>query len=178
MQSRRFRPKGRFRPKKELEIVSLIDVIFMLIIFGLVISISGGATKFEGPPLENLYSIVIKRAPVSEELQGQVQSDRLMVEFFDENHRRIGDTASFPPDESEYWLDSDQFDNLRPCLLIREELGKLAAQLGAAGVNEITEKVEIHVEVTHDTKSRIVNYISQQCAQYQDKICWIRLSSR
>ena len=168
------------RTRKELEIVSLIDVVFMLIIFGLVISVAWGVTDYTGPTLPKTFSIVIKRAPVQYDPQGARLPDHLMVEFFDAEGDRVGDTASFPDDDALAMdlMDADQFDELPPCRLIREQIEDFATLVRGTESEGEGEKAVIHVQVTRDTRTRIVNYITRQCVDFQANIGWVRLVTR
>jgi len=168
------------RTRKELEIVSLIDVIFMLIIFGLVISVAWGVTDYTGPTLPKTFSIVIKRAPIQYDPQGTRLPDHFMVEFFDAEGGRVGDSASFPHDDalSTDSMDADQFDELQPCRLIREQIEDFARLVRGTESEGVGEKAVIHVQVTRDTKTRIVNYITRQCVPFQGDIGWVRLVTR
>jgi len=171
-------PYHRLILKKELEIVSLIDVVFMLIIFGLVISVIGFVGKDEGPPSQKKFSIVIQRAP-RQDRSGQPEPERLMVSFLDENGAQVGDTASFPIDDSLSvdTLDAGEFDGLRPCRLIREQVTLFAQSVRGRSEQTIPERATIHIEVTPDTKTRIVHYITRQCIPFQDNIGWVRLAA-
>ncbi len=173
-------PFRKLRTRKELEIVSLIDVVFTLIIFGLVISMAWGFTEYTGPTLPKTFSIVIKRAPVQYDPQGTRLPDHLMVEFFDTEGNPVGDTASFPDDDalSMDLMDADQFDELQPCRLIREQIEGFARLVRGTESEGEGEKAVIQVQVTRDTKTRIVNYITRQCVPFQGNIGWVRLVTR
>lgn len=172
-------PFRKLRIRKELEIVSLIDVVFLLIIFGLIVSVAGGITDV-GPPLSKTFSIVIRRAPSMDDRPGLTASKRLMVEFLDAEGNPVGDTANFPIDDSLSWtfLNSSQFDELKPCQLIREQIEDFARSVRGAESEGEGEKAVIHVQVTRDTKTRIVNYITRQCVEFQTNIGWVRLVTK
>ena len=172
-------PFRRLIVKKELEIVSLIDVVFMLIIFGLIVSVAVGVTE-KGPPLSKTFSIVIRRAPSMDDRPGLTASRRLMVAFLDTEGNPVGDTANFPIDDSlsRTFLDSSQFDELKPCQLIREQIERFAGEVRGTESDGEGEIAVIHVEVTRDTKTRIVNYITRQCVEFQRNIGWVRLVAR
>lgn len=168
------------RIKKELEIVSLIDVIFMLIIFGLVMAVQRAPGKEDVPPPPKRFSIVVSRTTTYNE-RNEPES-RLMVSFFDANHVRIGEPTNFPIDDSlgtdqsgTYVINDRDWQDLPPCQDIRDQIEKLADRLRAQGGSGDEEKIAIDLIVTRDTITRIVNYITRACSPYRGQIAWIKI---
>lgn len=168
------------RTKKELEIVSLIDVIFMLIIFGLVMAVARTTGKEDAPPPPKRFSIVVSRTTTYNELNEP--ESRLMISFFDANQARIGEPSNFPVDDSlgtdpsgTYVINDDEWEELEACRQIREQIAGLAERLREQGGSVDDEQMAIHLKVTRDTITRIVNYITRACSPYQGQIAWIKI---
>lgn len=165
------------RPKKELEIVSLIDVVFLLIIFGLVISVSGFIGKDKGKSLTKTFTLVISRVE-TQNSQGEPES-RLSVTFRDAEKHEVSGTSYFPIDDSlsTSVIDRYEWERLPACSTIREHIATLTRSVGG-GADSQCAHATLDVEVTHDTRTRIVNYILEQCAPLNCSIGWVRVVSK
>jgi len=165
----------KLRPKKELEIVSLIDVVFLLIIFGLVISVSG----FPGEdyrPMTKTFTIVISRV-VTRNSQGELEVRR-SVTFRDPDRPGASDsTYYFPKDDSlsTSVINRSDWKELDACKEIRRRIAEFAEPIMDDGQASCVHAI-LDVEVTPDTRTRIVNYILEQCAPLQCRIGRVRVA--
>ncbi len=170
------------RTKKELEIVSLIDVVFLLIIFGLVMAVFRTRGKEDVPPQPKRVSIVVSRTTTLNE-QNERES-RLMVRFLDANQADICSPSNFPVDDSlgtdpsgTYVINDSDWVELDVCRHIREQIAGLALRLRGQGESVDDEQMAINLKVTGDTITRIVNYITRACSPYQRQIAWIKITT-
>ena len=168
------------RTKKELEIVSLIDVVFLLIVFALVMAVLRTTGTEDVPPPPKRFSIVVSRTTTLNE-QNEPES-RLMVRFLDANQTDICSPSNFPVDDSlgtdssgTYVVNDSDWEELDVCRHIREQIAGLALRLRGQGGSVDDEKMAIHLKVTGDTITRIVNYITRACSPYHGQIAWIKI---
>ncbi|MDH3890746.1 MAG: hypothetical protein OEV49_06645 [candidate division Zixibacteria bacterium] len=165
----------KIKAAKELEIVSLIDVVFLLIIFGLVMKVYEISAEDPGEELAKTLKIEIWRQSETDE-QGTLRSWSA-VRFLDTDGALISDTGLFPPDAGleRSSLSDGQFEQLDACKLIRRQLEDYMLTFEAEDVADPTHK--IHLVVASDTRVRIVNFIANECIPYRDKVRWLRLEN-
>ena len=173
-------PYRIIRARKELEIVSLIDVVFLLIIFCLVMAVLRTPGSVPVLPSPMRFSIVVSRTTTLNERKEP--ESRLMVSFLDANQMPIGNTTNFPVDDSlgtdpsgTYVINDKKWEELDACKEIRKQISELAERLRGQGGTITDEKMAINLKVTGDTITRIVNYITRACSPYQGQITWIKI---
>lgn len=160
---------------KELEIVSLIDVVFLLIIFGLVMTVYVASGEDPGEKPSKMLRIELWRMSETDE-QGETES-WTAARFVDADGNLVSDTAHFPPDAGlgRNRLDDAQFEQLDACRLISRQLGELIQTIDDDDGTERTNT--IHVVVAADTRVRIVSFIATECMPFHDRVKWLRLET-
>jgi hypothetical protein len=157
---------SRFQKKKELEIVSLIDVVFLLIIFGIVISVFN---RVGLEPEENGrggITIEIKRQG---EITDKNEFPRLIVKIDKPGGRNLGyDSAFFPVDARIDDLDWKGFSSCDACQLIHDRIAYYADSLVVDDPQKFAD--QIYVKASRDTKFRIISFIMEQCSAHRPKL--------
>jgi len=165
----------RKKSSKELELVSLIDVVFLLIIFGLAISLFRFPTEpGDDPAVETLRIELVRPSDQDSDAQ-----DRLRVRVHGSDTTRTIYEADFPPDDSlsQFVTDREQFEDLPACRLIHDRLSYYVDSVMTAEGDTSTVARHIHVTVTADTKLRLVNFILSELVPYRDRVHWAKLEA-
>ncbi len=160
---------------KELELVSLIDVVFLLIIFGLAISLFRFPSEPGDDPAVETMRIELVR-PGDQDRNAQ---DRLRVRIHGSDATRAVYEADFPPEDSlaEFVADREQFENLPACRLIHDRLGYFVDSVLTAEGDTSAVAQHIHVTITPDTQLRLVNFILGELVPYRDRVHWAKLEA-
>ena len=152
------------RGAKEFDIVTLVDVVFLMLIFGLVVAaieISGGGIPGQGTEPQTLH-LTFKRLPAHPE-----HPDRIAVIA-----ARLGieKTAFFPPDELLISMFPQDWENEEAVRLIRDEIEEYHEECDA-------RSNPIIVEASDDTPFRIVGFILRECSRYGDAFPKLRMAA-
>ena len=160
------------RAFKEFEIISLIDIVFLLLIFGLVVSLIGNL-----PPED-------AEVPISDEWEKEYFSIRILYhanETQDSNAVEISYpddgpvvSAYLPDDSLLLAMDYDDFVKLPACILIANHLEKYANNY-LTEADESNPDKHIDIRVDQEIRFRIVGYIIRECSGYWKKISWLNL---
>jgi hypothetical protein len=168
-------PYRKLRVHKEFELVSLIDVVFLLIIFGLTISLYRYSREEGEQYLPRRLNIEVNRMPAAEdELIGRLQ---VAVHGSDTTGRPY--IELFPPDYE--WANpdfsSEAFSDLPACQMISERIVYFADTLLSrpAGGTEFADHV--FVDVVGDAPSRVVNHVMTELAPYRGRLPWVKLET-
>ncbi|HOP07900.1 MAG TPA: hypothetical protein PLF13_11495 [candidate division Zixibacteria bacterium] len=147
---------------KEWEIVGLIDIIFLLIVFGVVIAVFVGTTSEEQvpttvPPFPYL-TLAIEPAP--DITQGS-ENDHMLLRVLNAPFE-TRDTISFQPNSSLAAMSMEEFATTPAGRYIDSCLTEYAYHVeeGREGLPG-----KIRVRAHPDTKMRIINYIFEACSQ-------------
>lgn len=136
----------RIKRQKELEIISLIDIIFLLLIFSFVVI----------PGIdEPLPTLKIKL----ESLTGN-KGDRVKVEIFDPD-ANLAYTTTFTQND----LNSVEFDDLDKCKKIKINIEEYLQ--GDKGDEHII------VEADDDIPFRVIDFIVRQCSASDDNALYL-----
>lgn len=163
------------RTRRELEIISLIDIVFLLLIFGIVVSCISRYERMLGEVgkevgIKSHLSIHVYRETTDE------AAGTDLVEIIYPNNKRTY-FESFPPDNVLLGLDSAEFANLPACKLISTHLGEYISEyLQSPDTTNLVNHIDIRV--AGDTKFRIVGFIINQCSGYWRYISWMNLGLR
>lgn len=166
----------RIKSAKELEIVSLIDVVFLLIIFGLVMSVYVSSGR--DPGLEPPKTLRIELWRMSEtDDQGKTET-WTAARFVSAANSLIGDTVRFPSDEflGRGALNDLEFERLDASRFIREQIDAYGASFAKQDLDDLTRS--IYVVISPDTRLRIVNFIATECMRIRGQVSWLRLESK
>jgi len=162
----------KVRDYKELEIVSLIDVVFLLIIFGIVMSVYNRAGTRPMPGPKDILTIHIQR---ESDGQSDESMPRLMVSISNSDQLGTVYMERFPLDESLNGLTQAEFEDLPACVLIRDRIEYYAVTLMREDVSKFSD--HIYIKVTPDTRLRIVSFVVNQCTPYKELLPWVRLAA-
>ncbi len=155
---------------KELDIVSLIDVVFLLIIFGIAIAISRRAASEPGEEPRATMSIDIQREAMTAD---KPEERRLRVRIAaSDSTPRVYDEW-FPSDDSIVTLGAAAFEKLPACSLISARIAYYADTAVARDTSRFTDYV--YLKASNDTKLRVVNFVMTQCTPYRDPLNWVKL---
>lgn len=163
----------RFRAHKEFELVSLIDVVFLLIIFGLTISLYRYSREEGEEFLPRRLNIEIVRLPAEEnELEGRLQ---VIIDGSDaEGKTHI---EQFPPDGE--WarqeFGREAFEDLPACRLISERIIYFADTLLDRPAESDEYADHVYVEVVGDAPTRVVNFVMTELSPYRGRLPWVKL---
>lgn len=153
--------------------MSLIDVVFLLIIFGLTISLYRYSREEGDEYLPRRLSIEIDRLPAAEnELVG-----RLQVAVHGSDTTGNPYIRQFPPDRE--WahpgFGNEAFEDLPACRLITERIVYFADSLlgRPSGAGEYADHV--FVDVVGDAPTRVVNYVMTELSPYRGRLPWVKL---
>ncbi len=155
---------------KELDIVSLIDVVFLLIIFGIAIAISRRAATEPGEEPRPTMTIDVQREAMSAD---RPDVRRLRVRVTDSDDTRQVYAEWFPSDDSIVGLSDAVFERLPACSLISARIAYYADTAVARDPARFSDF--IYLKASNDTKLRIVNYAMRQCIPYRDPLNWVKL---
>jgi len=160
----------RVKRFKELEIVSLIDVVFLLIIFGIVLSVLGGTG---GEPDDDKVSVMKIRIEREPEPIDPEAPRRLQVRIINSAQDNTIFEEYFTPDEQFLALSPSDFERLPACTLIANRIRVFVDSLLTGDPNSFSDFIE--VSVSDDTKLRIINFITKACTPYREYLSWVRL---
>jgi hypothetical protein len=163
----------RKKVTKEVELVSLIDVVFLLIIFGLAISLFRFPSETgDDPAVDTLRIELVRVGDKDSDTQ-----DRLRVRIHGSDTTRVVYEADFPPDDSlsQFVPDREQFVNLPACRLIHDRLTYFVDSVMIAAGDTAAVPPHIHVTVAPDTRMRLVNFILGELVPFRDRVHWAKL---
>jgi hypothetical protein len=184
----------RKKEQKELNLPSLIDVVFLLLIYSLVTipierseSTSEQKTSASAQNALNLPFVPSRKAvdigPVFRSFLIQIEntapddpkSDKTVyvlnpsvrdstIGQARETALRDSTFARFP--ENFLQMSDAEFSRTKACMLIREQIRRLAKRLSRTA--EASNRIEIRA--VRNTEFRIVNFIMKECSAYGDSI--------
>ncbi len=165
----------RTRAHKEFELVSLIDVVFLLIIFGLTISLYRYSREEGEQHLPRRLSIEIDRLPAAEdELIGKLQ-----VAVYGSDTTGVVYTEQFPPDRT--WasreFSNEAFVRLPACRLISERIVYFADSLLNRPVGTGDYADHVFIDVVGDAPTRAVNFVMTELSPYRGRLPWVKLET-
>jgi hypothetical protein len=136
---------------REFELVSLVDVVFLLLIFSMSVALE---TKPTPIPEEGRASVIVKLD--RGEYEYDVEHQRMIIEWKHGEKAGNDTTLYFPPDEN--FMDRD------PVSLMLEvpwsEVIRIIEEL-----REEDDRATLQVRASHDTPFKIVNFIIWECSQ-------------
>ena len=162
----------RRRDAKELEIVSLIDIVFLLIIFGIIASVMAGAGQDQEPGLPSTFKITLQREPARPDTREQ---PRMIVTILNSDTVGTIYTEMLPPDDMLMTMSPSLFETQPACTLLHRRISYFAENL-ALGTNRFSEHIE--VIAGGDTKFRVIGFILKECAAYKNLIPWVRVATK
>ena len=164
---------GRRKARRELEIVSLIDVVFLLIVFGIAISLFVNPHGLEpGEKPNETLRIEIRRKGL--DATERKQPLAVTITYPDDFVAPL--TETFPSDDSLVALNEEDFEAAPACRLIGSHIEAFVRDyLTNADQEEFPQFID--VQVSKDTKLRIVSFILKTCAAHRKNLYWVRLGS-
>jgi len=162
----------RRRGGKELEIISLIDIVFLLIIFGIIASVLAGAGQDSDNTPTSTFKITLQREAERPDVHRQ---PGLVVTILNSDEQGTVYTDILPPDNELLAMSQAAFENQPACALLRSRISYFAENM-ALGTKISSEHVE--VIAGSDTKFRVIGFILRECAAYKDLIPWVRVAGK
>lgn len=160
-----------FRWTREFEIISIIDIVFLLLIFGIAVSMLRAPliSKMEGvvPRKEkSIMNIEIGRAVTGD--QFTVSTVKITLPLVSNNPPLL----AFPEDGDLLSMPDNEFSEQPACTLIANSIQRYARILNEGNLQN-DHMNEIYLTVTNDTKMRIINFIISECSNYGGVISWL-----
>jgi|GEM_PF-2352898 len=161
---------------RELEIVGLIDIIFLLIIFGIVLAAFGGEEDVPGAEGQTkqydyfMFKIDQKTVLSNEDTPGNtpVYETRYQLTVHNAPFPVLEEDLFFPREEDIVSGSMTSFANNETCQALVDYVGEYANYLRDEE-NESAPQT-IRVEVHSETPIRVLNFIAQACAVHRDPI--------
>jgi len=148
---------------KEFDIIGLVDVVFLLVIFGLIIAVIslGGGTGPGGTGIikTKMHIKVFRPDPL-------IQQSAMIIALDGKN----ADTIAFPTDQELLNIGNRELLELESGSYVADRLSEYAAAV------DVTQDT-ILVEVDPETKFKIIGMILYQCSQNQIPIRAVRITT-
>jgi hypothetical protein len=155
-----------------MEIISLIDIVFLLLIFGLVLSAFSRYKSVSEDEREEAGTPKSLAIHVYREATGELTSPNLVKIIYP--HGGPVYSGRFPPDSILLRLGDTAFAALPASRLIATHLREYTYEyLSDADTSSLVNRID--VRVADDTIFRIVGYIMGQCSRDWRYISWINL---
>ena len=141
--------------RREWEMISLIDIIFLLLIFAFVIPQGGGGEQPSGIPSK---ALTIRLKPV--EQIGELHKQEVVL---DAGYRSETYQDAFTIDDPFWQLSEVQFANLAPSQLITHTIDDYRKYRDSTNGLE-----SIRVEAADDTPFKVIDFIVRRCSSFGD----------
>jgi hypothetical protein len=148
-------------------------MVFLLIIFGIVVSIMGGTGEKTVTGQPSVLNIDVLREP---ERTNTDEPRRLVVSISNSDSTDVVYADTLPQDDAFLRLTEERFEQEPACRLIRDRLAFYARTL--IQIDKLKRANHIQVNVCTDAKFRIISFILKECAQYRNDVPWVRLASK
>ena len=150
---------------KEFDIVGLIDIVFLLIVFGIAMATFIGESKQNRPPdtIEECLLTFVVQPMVTQDPSLPQRSYLSIEEAPFDTHERV----SFEPDDEIVQLSMDDFASTEACQVISYVLERYSI---AVASDSITYPRAVRLKVHRNTKMRIISFVSEACALYPEEL--------